>query len=405
MNRVSEGLHGSVRLVGLSIAIVFLPALAIAEVMYQVQEVPVLPGGNQNFALDINNQGQVVGNSRKGGAGTSLFPYVWTVGSPTPTEIGILPGVPTFGRGFGVNDAGVVVGESGNGPSKAFRWENGDLSDLGSMPGGSGGVANDINNAGLVVGAASNGQSVRAFHTTGGGTLMDLGTPLGTTNSFARAYAVNNAGVVAGVARNAGDTASEPTIWRFGPNGTPIATTISSPRVGAFGEFLALNNAGLFVGRFTNAANQTRAFAYTGTASIDLGLLADEPTFVHSRAQDVNDLGEVVGYVARFDTAPSFGGAAVLWRNGAILDLNDLIDPASGWRLLSAEGINNAGQIVGFGTLGGQTRAFVLTIVPEPPSLVLAGLGLAGVAWGLGLRARRRMTERRILGQSSPRSG
>lgn len=351
------------------------PMSAQAGFLFDIQAVPTLPGGTQNFALDINASGQIVGNSRKNG-GTALHPYVWKIGDAAPTEIGILPGVPTFGRGFAVNDSGVVVGESGNGPSKAFRYENGTLSDLGSLPGGTGGVANDINNSGRVVGAASNGQSVRAFYTDVGGVLMDLGTPLGTSDSLARAYAINEDGTIAGVARNASNTASEPALWTFDSGGVPVATTVSSPLPGAFGEFLGLNDRSLAVGRYTDTSNRTRPFAFDGSSSYDLGLLPNEPTFVHGRAIDVNDSGMIVGYVARFDTAPSFGGAAVMWHNGSIFDLNTLIAPGSGWRLLSAEGINEQGQIVGFGTFGGQSRAFVLTPVPEPTSFVALGSGM-----------------------------
>jgi probable HAF family extracellular repeat protein len=361
----------------LSLTLLALPASSEGGILYHIQAVPTLPGGTQNFALDINNRGQVTGNSRKSG-GTTLHPYVWRIGDATPTEIGLLPGVPTFGRGFAVNDLGVVVGESGNGPSKPFRYQNGVLTDLGSLPGGSGGFAADINNAGRIVGSASNGQSVRAFYTDGDGVLHDLGTPLGTTNSFARAWAVNQAGVIAGVARNASNTASEATLWTIDEYGNPTAMTIGSPRPGAFSEFVGLNDAGMAVGNYTNESNRTRAFAYDGTTVFDLGLLPNEPTFVHARAQDVNNNGLIVGYVARLDTAPSLGGAAVLWKQGRIYDLNTLIDPTSGWRLFSAEGINDRGQIVGFGSFNGQTRAFVMTAVPEPSSVVLLATGVLG---------------------------
>ncbi|RUL82799.1 DUF3466 family protein [Tautonia sociabilis] len=364
---------------------------------YTVQAVPTLPGGAVNFALDINNRGQVSGNSRKAGTGTQLFPYVWTIGEAKPVEIGILPGVPTFGRGFAVNDNGVVVGESGNGPSKAFRFEGGTLSDLGTLPGGSGGVANDINNAGRVVGAASNGQAVRAFYTDGGGSLIDLGTPLGTTSSFGRAFAINDTGTIAGVARNASDTASEATLWTFNAAGVPMATTIGSPAAGVFSEAFGINDLGHAVGRYSDpVSGRTRAFFYDGSTSVDLGLLADEPTFVHARAIDINNSGLIVGHVARLDNAPSFGGAAVLWRNGQILDLNGLIDSSSGWRLLSAEGINDRGQIVGFGTFEGQTRAFVLTVVPEPSSAILAAFGVVSAA-ATGIVRRRRASASRMV--------
>lgn len=44
--------------------------------------------------------------------------------------------------------------------------------------------------------------------------------------------------------------------------------------------------------------------------------------------------------------------------------------------LLSAEGINDQGQIIGFGTFNGQTRAFLLNTIPEPATASLALLSM-----------------------------
>ncbi len=344
-------------------------------------------GGDRNFANDISDTGYVTGNSRKAGS-TQLIPYVWQNG--VAEEIPILPDVPTFGRGFGVNNAGVVAGESGNGPSKAFRYDSTSnvIDDMGSLPGGAGGVANDINDAGTIVGAASNGQSVRAFISDGtpGGPLVDLGTPLDTADSFARAYGISPSGVIAGVARNATDTTSEPTLWLDDGVGGFTPTTIGSPAGSAFGEAFAATDDGRAVGRYSDpVSSQTRAFFYDGSSSVDLGLLPGE-TFDNARALDINSAGQIVGYVADFDNAPSFGGAAVVWEGGNIFDLNDLIPSASGWNLLSANGINTQGQIVGFGTLSGETRAFLLTPIPEPSSVAL--LGSAAIGCCLAIRRR-----------------
>ncbi len=369
--KLTKGLLCTVALLGAANA-------SLAATTYEIIPIETL-GGDQNFANDISDTGFVTGNSRKAG-GTQLFPYVWRAG--VVEEIPILPDVPTFGRGFGVNNSGVVAGESGNGPSKPFRYESttDTIDDLGSLPGGSGGVANDINDAGTVVGAANNGQSVRAFVSDGtpGDPLEDLGTPLGTTDSFARAYGVSPSGVIAGVARNDSDTTSEPTLWLEDGVGGYTPTTIGSPAGSVFGEAFAATDDGRAVGRYSDpVSGQTRAFFYDGTSSVDLGLLPGV-SFDNARALDLNEAGQIVGYVADFDTFPSFGGAAVLWKAGAIFDLNSLIPADSGWNLLSANAINTHGQIVGFGTFGGDTRAFLLTPVPEPSSMVLG----ASVALG-----------------------
>ena len=53
---------------------------------------------------------------------------------------------------------------------------------------------------------------------------------------------------------------------------------------------------------------------------------------------------------------------AFLYREGRMQDLNDLIPSGSGWVLEEARAINDRGQIVGFGTFQGRTRAFLLDL-------------------------------------------
>lgn len=103
-------------------------------------------------------------------------------------------------------------------------------------------------------------------------------------------------------------------------------------------------------------------------------------TNYHSVANDINNAGLIVGKSERISGSAA---VAILWENGIAIDLNTLIPSGSGWNLLSAEGINDAGDIVGFGTFGGNSRAFLLTI-PEPSSVFM--LLLAPLAW---LRRRR----------------
>jgi len=62
-----------------------------------------------------------------------------------------------------------------------------------------------------------------------------------------------------------------------------------------------------------------------------------------------------------------------------MLDLNDLVDPAAGWELTYAADINDTGQIVGTGRIGGVQHGFLLSPVPEPSSAVLLVLGALGL--------------------------
>src|SRR5262249_2048317 len=65
---------------------------------------------------------------------------------------------------------------------------------------------------------------------------------------------------------------------------------------------------------------------------------------------------------------------AVLFQDGQTFDLNSLIPPTPGLILTAATDINSSGQIVGFGNLYGEPRAFLLTpqSVPLPNSAALA---------------------------------
>jgi hypothetical protein len=81
----------------------------------------------------------------------------------------------------------------------------------------------------------------------------------------------------------------------------------------------------------------------------------------------------------RFTTADSSTTHAALWSNGTATDLNSLVNAASGWVLLSANSINDSGQIVGDGIFNGQKEAFLLTPTPIPAAAWLMGSGLFGL--------------------------
>ncbi|MCA9415290.1 MAG: DUF3466 family protein [Candidatus Omnitrophica bacterium] len=101
-----------------------------------------------------------------------------------------------------------------------------------------------------------------------------------------------------------------------------------------------------------------------------------------SRAYAINNQGQVVGSV--FHPIDSVFGItqvayrkilskdhktyhdneyAVLWEDGKLHYLNELISRDSGWDLICAEDINDAGQIVGWGLYRGEERGFVMTPV------------------------------------------
>jgi probable HAF family extracellular repeat protein len=69
-----------------------------------------------------------------------------------------------------------------------------------------------------------------------------------------------------------------------------------------------------------------------------------------SSARDINDKGQVVGFSL---AAPGGGGQRAFLYSGHMRDLNTFIDPALGWLLREANGINNSGQIAATGCKAG----------------------------------------------------
>jgi probable HAF family extracellular repeat protein len=106
-----------------------------------------------------------------------------------------------------------------------------------------------------------------------------------------------------------------------------------------------INEAGDVVG-FSNPPGDddgifiARAFLWSRSGGIrDLGTLPGDQT---SQALGINARGDVVGV----SVGPN-GARAFLWRDGVMRDLNRLAGPGFTDRLVSAQHINDAGEITG----------------------------------------------------------
>lgn len=118
-------------------------------------------------------------------------------------------------------------------------------------------------------------------------------------------------------------------------------------------EAWAINNKGQIVGW----AGRT-AVLWEGDSVRALGPAEGD------RARAINEHAQVVGVLhkgAEFTSAAKDMTTAFLWENGVMRDLNGLIAPSNGWTLEEARGINDSGQIVGWGRHGGKEHAFLLT--------------------------------------------
>jgi len=168
--------------------------------------------------------------------------------------------------------------------------------------------------------------------------------------SLGEARAISTtAGYVAGLG-NKGDAI----VWKKSDGFTDLGRLPGGNISFAYG----LNNSGDAVGYsdFGDPAHNTTAFFWSpSTGILSMGTLGGNP----SEAQGINDQCISVGWSIIFNTIDEH---AFVWsQSSGIIDLNTLLPPRSGWTLTNAYAINASGQIVGQGTINGQSDAFLAT--------------------------------------------
>lgn len=314
-----------------------------------------------------------------------------TVGAQAPVaptsyqviEVGTLPDdTGAFGRG--INALGQTTGNTNRDSyiAEAFLWTNGSIVGLGSF--GSTLITksqgNAVNDNGYVVGYANNRKKASRAFLYNGSRLMDI-----TGKDSSHGIAINNSNVVVGKINE------QPFRWADGR----VLMLPTLVRRG-YGSANAINENGLIAGGCESSAGG-RAVLWSSTGAL-LGALP-LLTGTASDAFGLNDSGDVVGYA----TDASGVRHAVLWRNGAVIDLgpgsasdinnsgvvvgasggrgyvyqdvdgdgvpearnlNTLLDPVTGagWSIRLATGINDSGQIVANGTKDGVSfRTCLLT--------------------------------------------
>ncbi|MGD2109106.1 MAG: IPTL-CTERM sorting domain-containing protein, partial [Phycisphaerae bacterium] len=241
--------------------------------------------------------------------------------------------------------------------------------------------ASAIGNTGQVVGwshvPSPNDWHAFIWDSTNG--MQDLGPP---DVYFSEAHGINDLGVVVGRARivDVGDVA---VLW----DEQGMTELGALPAVLSESEARNVNNLGQVVGvsLYDNEECYSclTAFLWEAGEMTDLGRFVCQDC-VSSEANAINDAGQIVGDAWVAWSTPH----ACMWRDGAMIDLNDVIPSGSGWTLVSATGISEDGRIVGYGYVGEDMfdyRAFLLTPVNLVPTtsewgvvtmaLVLLGAG------------------------------
>jgi probable HAF family extracellular repeat protein len=320
-----------------------LSAYPAAAQEYSIIDLGLLPTDQYTEAYAVNARRQVAGSTFT----VPLRAFYWD--RHGIQEIGPLGG--TKSRAFDINNRGEVVGVAtlpGDQIGHAFVWRDGVLEDLGTLPGGTVSIGYAINQRGQVVGTAdASDGSVHAFLWHRGTGMFDLGPlSLGGDPAETMPHAMNNRGQVVGEAENAGGDLHG-FLWDGG-----LMNDLGT--LGGSRSFASdINQRGEIVGA-SKIADDTSYYACRWNDG-QIELLATLGSYGEARA--INSRGEIVGW----SRAPDAYHYAVLWRDEALYNLNDLIEPDLGWLLVAANDINDGGDIVGFGYLNDEGHAFLLT--------------------------------------------
>lgn len=314
-------LAAEVLLLLVCLIILGIPTLVLAQMTYLGTI-----NGKTSYARDVNNSGQVVGQSTNW-----EYAFLWENG--VMTDLGNLGG--NMAYALAINDHGQIVGTSkiDGSTHHAFLWENGTMTDLGIE-----GDPWDINNQGQIAleGRTPSGD----LHTFiwENGVMTDLGP---TFSPF-----INEDGQVVG-----GETIITATgffsrllVWQDG-----VVTELGTTEEGVEFWPYRMNNNGQIIGRRGKFA--LGSLLWEDGVTIDLG-------GPDSIAYDINDVGQVVRN--KYSHEP-YSANAVLWDCGETIYLQTV-----GVGSL-ATAINDHGQVVGFTWLpSGEGSAFIMNYVSEP---------------------------------------
>jgi probable HAF family extracellular repeat protein len=354
-------------------------SLADSGYAYEAIAIEPLAGYEISRCLGINNSGKVVGRFYNYNTETEKAEdrqaFIWD----SINGAQILPTLDGESSAWGINDNGLVSGFSYNEDANehAVRWDSTNFSivDIGTLTNTTTGVSGatstsyNLNNLGQVVGLAdipNDAGDFTPFHAFfyQDSTIQDLGTLTtdwpGWQNGYSIAYDINNNGEIVGIAHDSS--------WVFLPfiydeSDAPDAMReLSRDPAYLSGEWyaVAINEFGLIGGHVISATNESRPY-YWENESASPTPITMPAGFPYGEIYGINEAGQMVGIMWDSTDDNATEHAFIFDTTNGIRDLNDLIDPASEWILNFARDINNASQIVGYGSLNDVNRGFILT--------------------------------------------
>jgi probable HAF family extracellular repeat protein len=369
--------------VGVIVALILVFTLSNAETRaaapqsYGITDLGTL-GGRMTFAYDVNDAAQVVGYST---TAFNTHAFLWQNGQMTDlgtVNLGNYTG--NFSAAYAVNALGTAVGNSpvSNGNSRAAMWRDGRIIDLTpDVAVYESSWASSVNDGGKWVGSVQL-EELPPWHgfVAEGFARTPIGH-LGGGSSFPND--INNAGQVVGSSYtrivDGVEQIEHAFLWQNG-----VLTDLGVLPDDAESAAAAINSFGIIVGsssRINMATFQEthRPFVYeNGT------MTAIPVPSVDAQAADINDSGVVVG------TMKASGGLsnnhAWVYQDGVVTNLNSLVVPGSGLHIAFAYAINNVGQIAGV-AIDSQGFSHGVLLTPggsnEPPPPVVPSMSIDDV--------------------------
>jgi probable HAF family extracellular repeat protein len=342
----------AVQIIGAAVVTVVTATADSLPDIYLVTSIGVLPGGGSSRGSGLNGAGDVVGSATDPNNGYNNRAVLYA--DDTLTNLGMAD-VPyaISSEAVAINADGKIVGDTQNGVPHAFLYDGSGFHSLDTIPNTFSSEPHAVNSSTQIAGTVGiliNGNTVlyHAFRSDGQ-TMTDLTVQLGNPD-YSEAFGINDAGQIVGIRRADGLNSHAFLLDAAGPVDLGTLGGLNS-------SALAINNGGQVVGYSYLPGNgsTTHPFLYTDGQMLDLGLIPDA---INGYASAINSAGVVVGTMRL--PGYSQNTRAFVYADGGLHNLNDLLLPNTGWLLKAASGVNDSGEIAGWGTLNGAIRGFVL---------------------------------------------
>jgi probable HAF family extracellular repeat protein len=367
-------LHPVHLVAALTLLVLSLALPAPSRGAYDYSELPFATDWSSTQAYGINASGAVVGFGMSA-TDTMYKGFVYASGAYVP----VIPPTWSSSQAYAINQSGAVTGlgyVSHGDFSKGFVYSGGSASTYTTLTPGLTKVSTQgINAVGAVVGTGEETRDTGkacsgSVYTpgTGGGTYTLL-QPSGSLDSYATG--INDAGTVVGYRLTQLAHTYSGFIYQNGVYTDLLPPNWSDARA------IAINTNGLVAGDGLDGLTSVpKVFLYNSTTGSYTSLLSLPQGWTQAHVTGINDLGDVVGWGKDADGKQK----GFLYKGGVFEEIQPV-----GWAGVQATGINDSRMIVGWGTdpsgaIAGFTGQPITAAVPVPASLLLFGPGLAGLA-------------------------